>query len=119
MVNVKNLQEYLALKDEADAIKKKMDKLKTQIVADFEQNGETKFEDEKLTASLTYKKTYKIKDDLKTYNLLKEDEFLKRFIVTAIDAEGLKKEIKKSEDVAKRLTECYEVSDSASLSLAT
>ena len=111
------IDEYFVRKAKADEEKKQLDALNKQIVAILEKQALTEYNNDNHSTKLTYKCSYKYKDEAKLLAKIKGDKSLERFIVSSVDTKALTEHIKKNSSVATELKDFYEISSSTALSV--
>lgn len=113
----KLIEEYFVRKTKAEEEKKQLEALNKQIVAILEKRALTEYNNDKHSTKLTYKCSYKYKDEAKLLAKIKGNKTLERFIVTSVDTKALTEHIKNNPSVATELKDFYEISGSTALSV--
>ena len=111
-----NVLKYAELDAKIKELQAQAKTLNAEIIKEMEALGETKYTDDEVQASITYKTTIKYPDEIKLINKLRA-EGLNRFIVETVDSKALNELIKNSNEVATKLTESYTKTTSTALSV--
>ena len=111
------LEEYVSRKEKFEAEKKELEAMNKQIVNMLAKQSLTDYANDKHSAKLVYKTTYKYKDEEKLLSRIKDDESLKKFVITSVDTKSLTETIKKSPSVASNLVDLYDINTSTSLTV--
>lgn len=112
----KLLADYFELKAKKDALDAELKTKNKAIVEAIEKLGETSYSSNDYKASISYKTTFKYKDEFALIDYLKKEDFT-QFVVEAIDTKNFNDYVKKNPKFKELVADVLEESISPSLSV--
>ena len=116
--NLDNLiAEYYDIKAQKDALDEKLKAKNKEIVALLEKKGETKYKNDNYTTSLSYKTSFKYKDEIELIRRLISDYNMGEYVVEKVDTTKFNDQLKKSPSFKELFNDMIDETISSSLSV--